>query len=379
MSDQADAWFPLSSTPQATRRQKDDTHHQEERSVQESFWTLSLDSQWIVNAAQKLIADGSLLEKIIACADLKGVKYKRDDAQGVIFMAAAALVAGKELRTAAIRTLETKTSPPYVLLFEPVSNVVVPPTALSCELVLKYPETKLVLESSRRMRADGKLQEAPAPRICKNQILPFPQMACKDTYIMRVDEVSSKLLQEAVKGNPIKIGQEEFETHMLPTVTSGMLQMEISLDSKARLHILMTQMAMLGLESMQVELILLHMIREGMGAMGQKICDIYIDREGTAIIDKHTGQLLKVIGVKAPFVDAHRDVRHAYKLPASIGANNLPGTAPNIWIICDVQDIGLMKSQGGALCSINTGTSTIELSVRIEPTYEDQLGLGAAV
>ena len=116
-----------------------------------------------------------------------------------------------------------------------------------------------------------------------------------------------------------------------------------------------------------------------MGAMGQKICDIYIDREGTAIIDKHTGQLLKVIGVKAPFVDAHRDVRHAYKLPASIGANNLPGTAPNIWIICDVQDIGLMKSQGGALCSINTGTSTIELSVRIEPTYEDQLGLGAAV
>ena len=86
-----------------------------------------------------------------------------------------------------------------------------------------------------------------------------------------------------------------------------------------------------------------------------------------------------MIGVKAPFVDAQWDVRHAYKLPASIGANNLPGTASNIWIIGDVQDIGLMKSQGGSLCRINTGTSTIEMSVRIEPTYEDQLVLGAAV
>ena len=160
MSDQADAWFPRPSTPPATRRQKDDTHHQEERSVQESFWTLSLDSQWIVNAAQKLIADGSLLEKIIACADLKGVKYKHDDAQGVIFMAAAALVAGKELRTAAIRTLETKTSPPYVLLLEPVANVEVQPTALARELALGYPGTKLVPGSSRKMGADGKMPEA---------------------------------------------------------------------------------------------------------------------------------------------------------------------------------------------------------------------------
>ena len=111
--------------------------------------------------------------------------------------------------------------------------------------------------------------------------------------LMKVVHVSSELLQSVVKGNPIKVGQEEFEAHMLPTATHGMLQMEISLDSKARLHILMTQMAMLGFKPMQVESILLHMIHEGMGTMGQKIWDIYIDREGTAIIDKNRGNFSK--------------------------------------------------------------------------------------
>jgi len=102
---------------------------QETRSVQESSRTLSLDSQWRA-AAQKWIADGTLLEKIIACAHLKGVKCKHDEVQDVIFMAVSALVTGKKLRAAVIRTLETKTSPPYVLLLGPVANVVVPPTVL---------------------------------------------------------------------------------------------------------------------------------------------------------------------------------------------------------------------------------------------------------
>ncbi len=54
--------------------------------------------------------------------------------------------------------------------------------------------------------------------------------------------MSDTLLQEVVKGNPIKVGQEEFDAHMLPINTRGMLQMEISRDSQARMHILMTQM-----------------------------------------------------------------------------------------------------------------------------------------
>ena len=113
---------------------------------------------------------------------------------------------------------------------------------------------------------------------------------------------------------------------------------------------MMTQMAMLGLKPMQVESTLLHMIRKGMGVEGRKIWDIYIDREGTAIIDKHTGKPLKVIGVKAPFAEALRDVRHAYKLPASITANNSLGAEPRIWIIFgNEQDMAPMKTHQGAL------------------------------
>ena len=351
---------------------------EEVRNVQESLQMLSLDLQWKA-AAQAWGDDGALLEKISACARQMGVGFKRDDAQGVVLMVAAALTAGKGLRAAAIRALETNTGPPYALLLEPVTNVDVQPTALAGELACGYPGTKLVLGSSRKMGADGKLPEAPAPRNGRNQVLPFPQVPGRDTYVMKVETVSDTLLQEVVKGNPIKIGQEEFDAHMLPINTRGMLQMEISRDSQARMHILMTQMAMLGLKPMQVESALLHMIRVGMGAKGQKIWDMYIDREGTAIIDKDTRKLIKVIGVRAPFADAQRDVRQAYKLPASIAAKNSLGAAPRIWIIGDEQDMGLMKSQGGALCSVSTGMGMIEMSVRIECTYEGAQGLAAAV
>jgi hypothetical protein len=53
-----------------------------------------------------------MLEKINACACQMGVGFKRDDAQGVVLMVAAALTAGKGLRAAAIRALETNTGPP---------------------------------------------------------------------------------------------------------------------------------------------------------------------------------------------------------------------------------------------------------------------------
>jgi hypothetical protein len=87
----------------------------------------------------------------------------------------------------------------------------------------------------------------------------------RGTYVIRAEGVSDTLLRDVVQGNPIKVGQEEFDAHRLPVSTRGMLQMEISRDSHARMHILMTQMAMLGLKPMQVESTLLHMIREGMG------------------------------------------------------------------------------------------------------------------
>ena len=62
-----------------------------------------------------------------------------------------------------------------------------------------------------------------------------------------------------------------------------------------------------------------------------------------------------MIGVKEPFAEAPRDVRHAYRLPASIAANNSLGAEPRIWIIMgDEQDMVPMKSQGGALCTVNT-------------------------
>jgi hypothetical protein len=351
---------------------------EEVRTVQESLQMLSLDLQWSA-AAQAWGADGALLEKISACARQMGVGFKSDDAQGVVLMVATALTAGKGLRAAAIRALETNTGPPYALLLEPVTNVDVQPTALAGELACGYPGTKLVLASSRKMGADGKLPEAPAPRNGRNQVLPFPRVPGRDTYVIKVETVSDTLLQEVVEGNPIKIGQEEFNAHLLPINTRGMLQMEIARDSQARMHILMTQMAMLGLKPMQVESALLHMIRVGMGAKGQKIRDMYIDREGTAIIDKDTGRLIKVLGVKAPFADAQRDVRQVYRLPASIAAKNPLGAAPRIWIIGDEQDMGLMKSQGGALCSVRTGTGVIEMNVQSASTYEGAQGLAAAM
>ena len=132
---------------------------EEVRGVQESLQTLSLDPQWSATA-QAWSADGALLEKIIVCANQMGVKFKRDDAQGVVFMIAAALTAGKGLRAAAIRALETKTGPPYALLLEPVTNGEVQPTALAGELAREYPGTKLVPGSSRKMGADGKMPEA---------------------------------------------------------------------------------------------------------------------------------------------------------------------------------------------------------------------------
>jgi hypothetical protein len=59
-----------------------------------------------------------------------GVGFKRDTAQGVVLMVAAALTSGKGMRAVAIRALETNTGPTYALLLEPVTNVDVQPTAL---------------------------------------------------------------------------------------------------------------------------------------------------------------------------------------------------------------------------------------------------------
>ena len=95
---------------------------EEVRIVQESLQMLSMDLQWSA-AAQAWGADGALLEKISACARQMGVGFKRDDTQGVVLMVAAALTAGKGLRAAAMRALETNTGPTYALLLEPVANV----------------------------------------------------------------------------------------------------------------------------------------------------------------------------------------------------------------------------------------------------------------
>jgi hypothetical protein len=128
---------------------------EEVRGVQESMQMLALDPHWSTKA-QAWSTDGELLEKIITCANQMGVKLKRDEAQGVAFMTAAALTAGKGLRAAAIRALETKTGPPYALLLEPVTNGEVQPTALAGELAREYPGTTLVPGSSRKMGADEK-------------------------------------------------------------------------------------------------------------------------------------------------------------------------------------------------------------------------------
>jgi hypothetical protein len=351
---------------------------QEVRGVQESLQTLALDP--LLSAKAREWSDnGALMEKLITCANQMGAKLKRAEAQGVAFMTAAALTAGKRLRAAAIRALEARTSPPYALLLEPVTNGEVQPTALAGELAREYPGTVLVPASSRKMGADGRMPEAPAPKNGKNQVVPFPQVPGRGTYVIKIERVSDALLRAVAQGDPIRVGQEEFNAHLLPVSTRGMLQIEISRDSRTRMHILMAQMAMLGLKPMQVESTLLHMIREGMGVEGQKIGDIYIDREGTAIIDKHTGRPFKVINVKAPFAEASRDVRHAYGLPTSIAANNALGAAPRIWIIFgNEQDMAPMKTQGGALCTVSTGMGTIEMSVITTNTYESELGLVAA-
>jgi hypothetical protein len=69
---------------------------EEVRNVQESLQMLCLDLQWSA-VAQAWGADGVLLEKISACARQMVVGFKRDDAQGVVLMVAAALTAGKGL------------------------------------------------------------------------------------------------------------------------------------------------------------------------------------------------------------------------------------------------------------------------------------------
>jgi len=172
---------------------------EEVRSVQESLQTLSLDPQWNAKA-QAWSADGALLEKISVCANQMVVKFKRDDDQGVVFMIAAALTAGKGLRSAAIRALETKTGPPYALLMEPVTSGEVQPTALSGELAREYPGTTLVPGSSRKMGADGKMPEAPAPRTGRNQVVPFPQVPGRGTYVTRSEGVSQGLLKRRAHG-----------------------------------------------------------------------------------------------------------------------------------------------------------------------------------
>ena len=156
----------------------------EVRGVQESLQTLSLDPLWSAKA-QEWSANGALLEKIITCANQMGVNLNRDEAQGVVFMTAAALTAGKGLRAAAIRAQETRTSPPYALLLEPVTNGGVQPTALAGELAREYPGTALVPASSRKMGADGRMPEAPAPKNGKNQVVPFPQVPGRSTYVIK--------------------------------------------------------------------------------------------------------------------------------------------------------------------------------------------------
>ena len=160
---------------------------------------LALDPHWS-SKAQAWSTDGALLEKIIACANQMGVKFKRDEAQGVVFMISAALTAGKGLRSAAIRALETKTGPPYALLMEPVTSGEVQPTALSGELAREYPGTTLVPGSSRKMGADGKMPEAPAPRTGRNQVVPFPQVPGRGTYVTRSEGVSQGLLKRRAHG-----------------------------------------------------------------------------------------------------------------------------------------------------------------------------------
>ncbi len=73
------------------------------------------------------------------------------------------------------------------------------------------------------MGADGKMPEALAPKNGRNQVVPFPQVPGRGTYVMRAEEVSDTLLRDVAQGNPIIINQEEFNANLLPVSTRGML------------------------------------------------------------------------------------------------------------------------------------------------------------
>jgi len=180
---------------------------EEVRGVQESLQTLSLDPLWSAKA-QEWSANGALLEKIITCANQMGVNLNRDEAQGVVFMTAAALTAGKGLRAAAIRAQETRTSPPYALLLEPVTNGGVQPTALAGELAREYPGTALVPGSSRKMGADGRMPEALAPKNGKNQVVPFPQVPGRSTYVIKAERHQTSTMRHQTSTMQVEDGED---------------------------------------------------------------------------------------------------------------------------------------------------------------------------
>jgi hypothetical protein len=125
-------------------------------------------------------------------------------------------------------------------------------------------------------------------------------------------------------------------------------------------------------------MILLHMVRESMGNKGQRVMDIYIDREGIPIINRESGQIVKTVLVDVPFIANPRGVRYALEVPAAIASPNGPTGTPKIRLVMTAQQEKEWRDEGRQVFSI-FGTAPIELSFFSKPTHEDRVGLGETV
>jgi hypothetical protein len=197
--------------------------------------------------------------------------------------------------------------------------------------------------------------------------------------MIHLDSWSQQLIKDICTKEIIEIGTENFGAHLMPVQDHELVPVAITRDTRVHMHILMSQVAILGFTPLQVETILLHMIRESMGTKGRRVMDVYIDREGIPIINRESGQIVKALSVDAPFIMNPRGVRYAIEVPAAIASINGSMGTPKIRLVMTTQHATAWRNEGSQVYNFVSGTVSIELNLFSKHTYEGRAGLGETV
>ena len=304
---------------------------QEARKMQLDLERLELDDQWGPQA-RAWSTDEAMLNKIIACAKFAAaMKIDRSAAAGIIHMVTTALVAGNVQRIQSVQNMETA-GKNAMLILESHSAQILPETLVQT-LMSKYTGTVLGERRIRKLGMDGRFA-APEMPMMGSPPKPMLQSRFPITYLIHLNQWNPQMIVDICEGTGLKIGENTYDAHMMPAQEHAFTPVRLTRESRRIMHGFILQSMAMRLTPMQVEALLLHVIKESMGAEGRYILDIFIDREGTAIKNKDTGAVVKVLPVKNPLaMRPVKDNRYAIAIPAALAAPQEITGAPAIWLM----------------------------------------------